>query len=279
MDEYLTGKPFPVALWPPEERINETLGQGQGLKGIIRMRWAKVDDVKKKGAMRESKFYQKHGSSAGKELFDGRDLPPAKRRRRDQHEDDEIRKAQLDDELDQFLAEDDEEEEKPEEVESDVPGSPPPSRMRSDYIAGDGRTLLERTSVLRLHGAAADEGPDLAARLTMPSTRRSRGGRRRNRDGDPTLEVKSSLHDRMQAPFSERLEWGPDPDRKRESSRRGGVGRNRDRDRDLVINGMVRSSNDSGRRRRSDRPLRTAERPLKTQQELDDELDAFLNRG
>ena len=279
MDEYVTGKPFPMALWPPEERINETLGQGQGLKGSIRMRWAKVEDVKKKGAMKESKFYQKHGSSAGKELFEGRDLPPTKRRRRDQYEDDEISKAQLDDELDQFLAEDDEEEEeKKEEVEPDVPGSPP-SRMRSDYIASDGRTLLERTSVLRLHGAAADDQPDLAARLTMPSTRRSRGGRRRNRNGEPTLDMKSSLEDRMQAPFSERLEWGPGSDRKRESSRRGGAGRNRDRDRDLATNGMARDSNDTGRRRRSERPVRTAERPRKTQQELDDELDAFLNHG
>jgi hypothetical protein len=79
--DYTSARPFPVALWPPEERINQSLGQGQGLKGPIRMRWARVDDVKKKGAKRASQFYRKHGSKAGKELFNGRDLPPPSRRR------------------------------------------------------------------------------------------------------------------------------------------------------------------------------------------------------
>ncbi|KAF7330816.1 hypothetical protein MVEN_02420800 [Mycena venus] len=51
---------IPVAIWPPEERINNSLGKGQGLKGTIRMRWAKVDDVKKKGAKKDSQFYKKH---------------------------------------------------------------------------------------------------------------------------------------------------------------------------------------------------------------------------
>ncbi|KAF9480242.1 hypothetical protein BDN70DRAFT_877868 [Pholiota conissans] len=265
MEEFLTGKPFPVALWPPEERINEELGQGQGLKGTIRMRWAKVDDVKKKGAMKESKFYQKHGSTAGKELFEGRDLPPTKRRRRDPHEDDEIRKAQLDDELDQFLAESDTEEKKDEEVPELFP-SPPPSRMRSDYIASDGRTLLERTSALRMH--LTDESPDLASRLNQPRQRRSRGGRGRHSNGDSnsTFGVKmDNLSDRIQTSFSERLEWGPDP----EPSHRSENGRRRDRG--LRING----ASDAGRSRRSEHPVRTAERPRKTQQELDDELDAF----
>lgn len=273
MDEFLTAKPFPVALWPPEERINQTLGQGQGLKGHMRMRWAKVDDVKKKGSMMESKFYQRHGTSAGKELFDGREMPPTKRRR-GSLEDEEIQKARLDEELDQFLAEDDEEEKRESESdlkgeESDIPASPP-SRMRSDYIASDGRTLLERTSVLRLH-AVVDEAPDLASRLTVLGSRRTRGSRARD---EPT-ERKSALSDRLQAPFSERLDWGPPADGKREPSRRGGSGRHRDRE--LGANHM--DSHDGGRRRRSERPLRPVERPRKTQQELDDELDAFLQQG
>ncbi|KAF8966488.1 hypothetical protein BDZ97DRAFT_1917591 [Flammula alnicola] len=268
MEECITAKPFPVALWPPEERINQTLGKGQGLKGVIRMRWAKADDVKKKGAMKQSQFYKKHGSSAGKELFNGRDLPPPKRRRRDDHEDDEIRKAQLDDELDQFLAEDDDDDEKKEEeleAELDTPASPP-SKMRSDYIATDGRTLLERTSLLRLH-STRDERHDLASRLTLPLPRRSRA--RRGRNGEPVPDIPDSLSDRMQSPISERLEWGPDSDRRRPAGRNG-----RDRDRELHINGA--SNGHGGRSRRGERPARTAERPKKTQQELDDELDAFL---
>ena len=46
----MTAKSIPVTLWPPEQRINATLGKGEDLKGVIRMRWARRDDVKKKGA-------------------------------------------------------------------------------------------------------------------------------------------------------------------------------------------------------------------------------------
>ena len=263
MDEFITARPFPIALWPPEERINTMFGKGEVLKGSIRMRWAKPEDVKKKGAKNQSQFYKKHGTSAGKELFDGRDLPPAKRRRRDNHEDEEIVKARLDDELDQFLAEDDDEGEKkdPAEEVDDLPASPP-SKMRSDYIARDGRTLLERTSLIRLH--PSDEPPDLASRLTAPLPRRSRAEHGRNG---------RSPWDGGQPDMTEKLEWGPDSDRRRRSARNG-----RDRDYDDRTNGST-NGHDGRRNRRGERPLRTSERPRKTQQELDDELDAFLRPG
>lgn len=248
MDDLITARPIPMALWPPEERINQTLGKGQGLKGTIRMRWAKAEDVKKKGAKNESQFYKRHGRSAGKELFNGRDLPPPKRRRADS-QDDERQKAELDDELDQFLAEDDDEEmPTKEDDESDVPASPP-SKMRSDYIAKDGRTLLERTSLIRLH--SSNDFPDLASRLTAPLPRRARGA-----NGVP-----ENSSERSRFPTSGRLEWGYDDGRR---SRRG---------RDFELFGR---SDGQTRKRRREWERAGGERPRKTQQELDDELDAFL---
>jgi len=266
MNDFVTARPFPIALWPPEKRINTMFGKDEVLKGPISMRWAKREDVKKKGAKSQSQFYKTHGTSAGKELFDGRDLPPPKRRRRDDHEDNEIVKARLDDELDQFLAEDDNDGEKNDfdEEADDLPDFPP-SKMRSDYISRDGRTLLERTSLLRLH--PTDERPDLASRLTAPLPRRSREKRGRNGHSrwDNTSE---SLTDRIQPATTEKLEWGPDPDHRRGSARNG-------RDRHYDDHG---STNGHGGRKnkRGERLPRTGERPRKTQQELDDELDAFL---
>lgn len=224
-DGLITAKPIPISLWPPEERISNSLGKGQGLKGTIHMRWAKVDDVKKKGAKKDSEFYRKHGEKAGKEVYSGLDDAPAKRRRLDGIEDEALQRAQLDNDLEQFLADSD-----PEPTE---PPSPP-SKMRSDYIASDGRTLLERTSVLRAHPSDA-----LASRLmsSLPHRPRSRRGEQQG------------LHS------SEGVEWG------RESR---SLGQRSIRDRAPVRSGQ------------RDRPTRVA-RPKKTQQELDDELDAFLN--
>jgi hypothetical protein len=235
----ITAKSIPIALWPPEERINKSLGKGEGLKGVIRMRWARTEDVKQKGAKNQSQFYKKHGTAAGKELFNGRDLPPPKRRRRDDGVDDELERAQLDDELDAFLAADDDEEEVEEVVEPTRDASPP-SKMRSDYIADDGRTLLERTSVLRMH---SDDTPDLASRITARLPRRARGAL-----------AMDNVSDRIES--AEKLEWGSPLEHHRGGRRRDNPRR-------------------SGRPK-AERNGRT-ERPRKTQEELDAELDAFLN--
>lgn len=122
-DGFLTAKPVPVTLWPPEERISRSLGKGEGLKGVIRMRWARSDDVKKKGAKRESQFYKKYGPTAGKDA----DIPRKKRR-----EGVEVDELKLDADLDEYLGQD-----------RHSSYSPPPAQLRSD----DGRgTLIERTS-------------------------------------------------------------------------------------------------------------------------------------
>lgn len=159
-DGTITAKAIPITIWPAEYRISQTLGKGDGLKGILRMRWARAEDVKKKGARNQSQFYKKYGQDAGKSFEDG--PRPAKKRRDDGDGSRATERARLDEELDRFLADDDEE---------DAPPAEPVSRMRSDYIGDSGKTLLERT-----------EG-GLASRLTAPLPRRSRG----RRDGDHRL--------------------------------------------------------------------------------------------
>lgn len=197
---FITAKPIPIAFWPPEERINKSLGKGEGLKGAIRMRWALTLDVKKRGARKESEFYKKFGTTAGKTGEDAApDARPVKKRRGER--DDVEEKAKLDEDLDAFLAEGD----------TDPPRLPSPSsKMRSDYINHEGKTLLERTS-----------GPrsSLDSRTATPSPRR---GRRRVETEGVT---QGGLLDRL-----------------------------------------------------SDRPARgrRTERPKKTQEDLDSELDAFL---
>lgn len=148
---FVTSKPIPVALWPAEERINKSLGKGEGLKGAIRMRWALTSDVKKKGAKKESQFYKKYGTAAGKGEEEG---SSNKRRRTEGGEVDEAQeRARLDNELDAFLADED-------------TGPPsPPSKMRADYIdTRHPKSLLERTAT------------PLESRLTSPLPRRARRG-------------------------------------------------------------------------------------------------------
>jgi len=139
-DGFVTAKPIPITLWPPEERINKSLGKGEGLKGVIRMRWAKDDDVKKKGAKKESEFYKKYGVTAGKE-DEGGETP--KRRRRD----DPTVLSQLDDDLDAFL------------------GANRPSKMRSDHMHISDETVQ----------SAENPSLDLKDRITAPLPRRTRG--------------------------------------------------------------------------------------------------------
>ncbi|KAE9391953.1 hypothetical protein BT96DRAFT_924992 [Gymnopus androsaceus JB14] len=219
---YITAKPIPVAFWPPEERINSSLGTsrqgGHVMKSVIRMRWARVDDVKKRGA----KVWR------AKELFNGRELPMKKRQRSeyDSERDVPLRKEQLDDELNEFLAEGEAED----AAALDAPS--PPSKMRSDYIASDGRTVLDEPSK-----------PDLASRLMAPLPRRAAKGRK---------GLAAGLEDRL---------WSD----KTGLSERIGSGR-------------AVGTRRHDRNGRQDRRTGNRERPKKSQQELDDELDAFLNQ-
>ena len=201
-DSSITAKPIPVTLWPPEDRINKSLGKSEGLKGVIRMRWAMRQDVKKRGAKSESEFYKKYGEKAGKvglgedddDVDDGRH----RKRRRGGDLEDRIEKGRLDEELDSFLSKGER-------------SSPPSSKMRSDHMrsSGHGKSLLERTS------------RSLADRIVANLPRRARSPRRERHD------------------------------------RRGGVREERSTDKE-----------------------RSAPRPQKTQEELDAELDSFLqSRG
>ncbi len=64
---FVQAKSIPMAFWPPKERIDASLGKGEGLKGAIFLRWADVTDVKQRGARGRSEFYRKHGGDARKD--------------------------------------------------------------------------------------------------------------------------------------------------------------------------------------------------------------------
>jgi len=207
---FVLARSIPMAFWPPKQRIDASLGKGEGLKGSLHLRWAEVTDVKKRGARNRSEFYRKHGvdGQPGGEVRT-EDAQEAKRRRREE----------LDDELDAFLRE-----ESPDE--GSRPASPP-SKMRADYIEkkGKGKSLLERTSLMRGY-FTDDEDADswkksLESRIT---NQRSLLGRSRRPPGDG-----------IRGP-GQRGAWNEDGEM---HSRHG--------------------------------------RPRKSQQELDAELDAFLN--
>jgi len=191
-DGFVTSKPIPVTLWTPEQRINNSLGKGEGLRGIIKMRWARKDDVKEKGARQKSQFYKMHGSTAGKDVSEETEFPAAKRRRMS-GETEALVKAQLDDELDTFLGEND--------TSIDPPS--PPSKMRSAHMDSSGRSLLERTSVIRLHPPSQHASRALSASSQRdidirPSERSSKRGRRRGRTGANTNAVYSRPHKSQQ---------------------------------------------------------------------------------
>lgn len=197
-DGYVTAKPIPIALWPPEERINKSLGMGEGVKGVIQMRWATNLDVKRRGAKQRSQFYKKHGQAAGKEGHNVENSFEAgreqKRRRHDGGQDGEaLEKAQLDQELDTFLAEDDT---TPPAVTSEplLARIGNKSKMRSDYLEMEGKSLLERTSDLRLHpvgqyrrgqgmkeGGEYDDQDDRGGLVRRGQRRERRGGGRNPR--------------------------------------------------------------------------------------------------
>jgi hypothetical protein len=156
-DGSVTAKPIPVPLWPAEKQLSRMLEQTLGIKapadqkesdertkrevGLsapLRMRWARKDDVKKKGARKESEFYRKHGSLAGKKVVNGRDIPNlpgntgTKRRREDEDDDAEAQRRRLDRELDAFLK-DRLDAEQQEQTEDDTARPAlPPSKMRSE---------------------------------------------------------------------------------------------------------------------------------------------------
>ncbi|KZV71386.1 hypothetical protein PENSPDRAFT_577822 [Peniophora sp. CONT] len=215
-DGFVTARGIPMSMWPPEERISASLGKTSELRGVLRVRWARVDDVKKRGARRESEFYRKHNKDDRRPPALDEDEAPAKRRRQDDGPP-KLTREDLDQELDTFLQQADEE-----PVEED---DAPISKMYADRVEAEGKStgksLLQRTSVIRVHPTAPDEFGRDSRRREPERERRTRGGRgHRERDGA-----------------------GP-------GARRG---------------------------ERRPEPQRTEPRPHKTQEELDAELDAFLN--
>ena len=207
---FVQAKSIPMAFWPPKQRIDASLGKGEGLKGALFLRWAEVTDVKQRGARSRSEFYRKHGAD---------ELGGDDARREDEQEAKRRKQEELDDELDAFLRE-----ESPDETSR--PASPP-SKMRSDYIEerkGREKSLLERTSQMRAYFNEEDGG-----------------------------SWKKSLETRITSPRQIGRPW---------DKLAGDGGRGPHQRGNWAEGGEMRSRHG---------------RPRKSQQELDDELDAFLN--
>ncbi|KAF8351052.1 hypothetical protein F5887DRAFT_1124985 [Amanita rubescens] len=181
-----TSRPIPISLWPPEDRIHHSLGVGQGLRGTMHMRWARVDDKKKRGAKKDSAFYRKHGVDAGKEkgvtTLENRisSSPPGRKRKRGGKDD-----------IDEFLADDEE------------PATEPPSKMRSDYIAQTGRITARLPKRPRAREGNWAEDEEAASRR--------RGGRRRGRNravetgGEPPRKkTREELDEELEAFLNDR---------------------------------------------------------------------------
>ncbi|KAI0301871.1 hypothetical protein B0F90DRAFT_1606034, partial [Multifurca ochricompacta] len=194
---FVQAKSIPMAFWPPKERIDASLGKGEGLKGTLLLRWAEVTDVKQHGARSRSEFYRKHGiggqPSGGARMEDTQE---AKRRRQEE----------LDDELDAFLRED--------SCDEGSRSASPPSKMRADYIerrTGREKSLLERTSRMRAHFTEDEDvesGRSLESRITSqrligrakgrPPGDGIRGPRRRGEWDEKESREMSSRHERRQ---------------------------------------------------------------------------------
>ncbi|KAH9921478.1 uncharacterized protein BXZ73DRAFT_51828 [Epithele typhae] len=168
IDDMVTAKSVPMGVWPAEHRIKATLPQASEspLKETVRMRWARPEDVKKRGAKKESQFYRKYGEQAGKTFDEGPSLPKRRRPAKRGPVVDADERAALDAELDSFLAEDDDDNDN---GGRDAQSLGTTSRMRSDHMGNDGRSLLERTSIMRAH--PEEERP------TASLPRRARGRR------------------------------------------------------------------------------------------------------
>ncbi len=110
---FVSARPIPETLWPMDARLQKVLGKDapgggssveEGIEIVRRpllMRWARPEDVKERGAKNKSKFYERHGSNAGKESQNIFFTPEertsgAKRKREDWEGDEEEKRRRLD---------------------------------------------------------------------------------------------------------------------------------------------------------------------------------------
>lgn len=159
-------QPIPPGVSPPKSKSggDDVVVSESDLFGGIRVRWARKDDVKQRGAKGQSKFYQRHGETAGK---DGKGFfsdPPSKRKRR---ETDEQFRARLDQDLEDFATGE----------------GRPLSRMRADNMEGQGSSAV----VIELAGSEGRRRP-LHERDSSGRRRGRRGGEARPRKSQQELD-------------------------------------------------------------------------------------------
>ena len=109
---FVAARPIPEPLWPMDTRLQKVLGKdapdrssnaNEGIEIVkrpLRMRWARSEDVKEMGARNKSKFYERHGSNAGKEgqniFFTSEERTAGGKRKREDWEEDEEKRQRLD---------------------------------------------------------------------------------------------------------------------------------------------------------------------------------------
>ena len=88
---FLPARPVPETLAPMETRLEKALGKTVQAQEQMWMRWARPEDVKVKGGKSKSKFYERYGENAGKEgqnVFSSRTTGKRKRREYEEEGDD-----------------------------------------------------------------------------------------------------------------------------------------------------------------------------------------------
>ncbi|KIM19894.1 hypothetical protein M408DRAFT_331286 [Serendipita vermifera MAFF 305830] len=242
MDEddegFLPARPMPETLAPMELRLEKALGKAVQEAGQMWMRWARPEDVKVKGGKSKSKFYERYGENAGKE---GQNVH--------------------------------------------VPHSGSGKRKRRDY-EGDDRDDLRKKLDAEMDAFA--NGDETAVRRSI-SPRRGRsaspprrgqteqgGHRGRRRPGD--YDYDRDLHSRLGPPVVPRgvrewdvgKEWETDEFGRATFAKDGTSSSNRNQRREQPPHRDRDREEGGGRRPRGEA------RPTRTKEDLDAELDAFL---
>jgi len=309
--ELMPAKPVLEAAWPEKARVPEAEDTRAALQEQIFLRHAKLNDVKQRDAKNRSRFYSTYGTQAGREGYGQR------KRRREEDDEGEMsvgKRRALDDELDSYLMNEPSERERrkkaglDEQLDAYLAGDEPngngdpkgeyrerrmprPRRDREPPTRED--RAVRRQHALDAQLDAYNDADDVE---TMPSRMRSdwpeevrarefspdllgrmggplEGEERRHRRGRRAAENRYEEGPPVARPMRESEKWEKNGDAedvpvaeeggKRRRGPRGGRGRR-------------------GEGRNGDAPpaeggRRSNARPRKNQDELDAELEAYLN--
>ncbi|KZP00055.1 hypothetical protein CALVIDRAFT_533718 [Calocera viscosa TUFC12733] len=292
--ELLPAKPVLEEAWPPKARVPEADDIRAALHGQLFVRQAKLNDVKQRDARGKSRFYSTYGTQAGKEGYG-----PRKRRREEDDEGEvggEKRRA-LDEELDAYLADEPSERDRrkkaglDEQLDAYLVGDEPmnghgerngerrvprPRRERRDPLTREEREARKQQALDSQLDAyvEADDIDTMPSRMRSDWTEEARErefspertggwdgfGRRRENRYEEAPPVARPMRETERWKRSGEEEVLAEEGERRPRRGRGGRGRRDGRNGDAPEGGR-----------------RSNARPRKNQDELDAELEAYLN--